>query len=56
MVKTDEELCRYKDKAALAAHGGSARFKEFNRTVGKEKLFESFKVVYTKGAGGFSRL
>jgi len=44
----------YKDKKSLQEHGSSARFKEFNRTLGKEKLFESFKVVYTKGVAGFS--
>jgi quinol monooxygenase YgiN len=46
--------CRYKDKAALGAHGGSQTFKDFQRTLAKEKLLSDFKVVYTKGVAGFS--
>ncbi|KAF2430971.1 hypothetical protein EJ08DRAFT_553674, partial [Tothia fuscella] len=45
----------YKDKAALGAHGSSAKFKALGATMKSESLTSApMKVIFTNEAGGFA--
>jgi quinol monooxygenase YgiN len=46
---------RYKDKAALAAHGSSEGIKNFQKTIKGEDLLEApLQLKFVKTVGGFS--